>query len=549
MSDKTEGAKAAGRPAEENAERRTPNAEPARPRWLAFLPLASVLLLWLCYHPADLGWLAYAALAPWFAFLILETRVRRACGMTWLTWFLFFCLGMNWLRYTSGLGAGVVAAILGLEMFVFAYLARRMLSLRNDALTWTALGVMFIGWEYLRLYLMTGFPWFLLGHTQHAYAPLLQIVDIGGVPLLGLPAAVSSALIGGAFARRAAGRPAGRDVAFAAAGVAALLAAFSAYGVYRLKTLPKVDALRVGIVQGNVPQDIKDMIRFNDKYDPHDSLEDHERLSRQIRQDSDLIVWAETMFPFPMLAKYPENERAMCRMADRLDRPMLLGVIVEDPDGSDFNSAWLVDADGKITGRYDKRHLVMVAEWMPFKKIAPWLYTLMEKITSLKAIGGMTAGEYLPMMQARGKKFGALICFDSMWPDEAREYTRDGADFLVTISNDGWFKETEQLDQILAVTKIRCVENRIGMARCTNTGISAYIGADGHVREFEVNGQVKSVKGATSAMVAGRCDSSLYTAWGEWFGKLCLAFCGAVALAVCLRRPAPAPAPSQEPKP
>ena len=508
------------------------------PGWLTWLPLATTPLLWACYHPLDLGWLAYLALVPWMTFLILETRIRRACVMTFATWTSFFVLGLNWLRFTSAIGAVVVSVILALEMFMFAWVVRRWLARRNDAPAWLAMGAAFIGWEYMRIYLMGGFPWFMLGHSQHAYLPLAQAADLGGVPLVGLPAALLNAVVAGLLARRLAGRPPGRDLAFAACGVAALLTAMSAYGIWRLKTLPHVTALRVGLVQGNVPQSVKDAERFGN-YNPEKTYLDHRRLTEQVRHESDLILWAETMFPYGITPQFPENERALCRMADRYDRPMLVGVLLTQADGRTYNSAILVDEDGKEKGRYDKRHLVLVAETMPFKTIAPWLGPMIEKITSLKGFGSLDSGEYVPVMEARGKKFGCLICFDSMWPDEAREYALGGADFLACLSNDGWFLETEQLDQILCVTAFRCIENRMGMARCTNTGISAFVGADGRVTEFAVNGKVKSVQGAVSGPVDGKCGSTLYTAWGDWVGKLCLILAGALALAGALPRTAP----------
>ncbi|MCE9584535.1 MAG: apolipoprotein N-acyltransferase [Planctomycetes bacterium] len=515
-------------------------APAALPRWLWTLPLASIFLLWFSFHPVDQGWLAYVALAPWFFFLIVETRVRRACGMTFWMWWGFFSLGMNWLRYTSGLGLFAIAAILGLEMFMFAWVARRWLSRRNDAVGWVGLGAMFIGWEYLRIYLMGGFPWFMIGHSQHAYLPLVQCADIGGVPLVGLPAALSSALLAGLAARRFAGKPVGRDLAVAFAGLAALLVAMTSYGMWRLKTIQNVPALHVGLVQGNVPQDIKDLTRF-EGYDPRITLKLHRVLSEQVAPQSDLIVWAETMFPYAVTPKYPENEEALHRTAAHLDRAMLIGTIVQDADGREYNSALLVDPQGKTTGRYDKRHLVLVAEYMPFKTIAPWLIRLIEKIVTLKGFGSLEQGDRLDLMEVKGKKFGALICFDSMWPDEARSYAEQGGDFLVTISNDGWFKESEQLDQILCVNAFRCVENRMGMARCTNTGISAFIGADGRITEFEVDGKVKSVKGATVGMVQGRAAHTIFTSCGDWVGKCCLLLAGLLGLWGPRRRPTGGP--------
>ncbi|KAF0246657.1 MAG: apolipoprotein [Planctomycetota bacterium] len=514
------------RPSPDNAD---PPAPAALPRWLPALPLATPILLWLAYHPADQGWLAYVALAPWFFYLIVETRVRRACVMTFLVWTAFFSIGMNWLRYTSGLGGVVIAAILGLEFFVFAWLARRWLSRRNDAVGWAGLGAMFIGWEFLRTYLMGGFPWFLLGHSQHAYAPLVQCADLGGVPLVALPAALTNAFLAGLAARRLAGRPAGKDLAIAFGAVAALLAAMTGYGIWRLKSLPNAPALQVGLVQGNIPQDLKDALRF-ENYDPMVPLREHQRLSEQVAPQARLICWAETMFPFSVQPKYPDNEAALRKMAARYHRAMLVGVIIHEADGREYNSVLLTDADGKPAGRYDKRHLVLVAEFMPFKKIAPWLINIIEKIVSLKGFGNIEAGERLEVMEVDGKRFGPLICFDSMWADEARAYANQEADFLVCLSNDGWFKESEQLDQILCATAFRCVENRMGMARCTNTGISAFIGADGSITEFAVNGKTKSVKGATVAMVQGRAAHTLFTAWGDWVGKLCLLLAGGLGI-------------------
>lgn len=506
-----------------------PSAAAPIPRWLWALPFATPLLLWLAYHPADQGWLAYVALVPWMVYLVVETRVRRVCVVTFVVWWAFFSLGMNWLRFTSGLGGLVIAAILGLEMFVFAWLARRWLTRRNDAAGWAGLAVMFIGWEFLRTYLMGGFPWFLLGHTQHAYAPLLQCADIGGVPLVGLPAALCNALLAGLAARRLAGRPAGRDLAFGFCALAALLAAMSGYGLWRLKTLPRNPALNVGLVQANIPQDLKDMMRWED-YDPRIPLREHMKLSEACLPQADLILWAETMFPFSINPKYPENEAALRRMAATYRRPMLVGVILHEADGREFNSALLTGPDGMPAGRYDKRHLVLVAEYMPLKSVAPWLLDIIEKIVSLKGFGSLEAGERLDLMEARGKKFGTLICFDSMWPDEARSYAGRGADFLVCVSNDGWFKESEQLDQILVATAFRCVENRMGMARCTNTGISAFIGADGSISVLEVGGKVKSVKGSTVGVVQGRAGSSLFTAWGDWVGMLALVVAGGLGI-------------------
>ncbi len=522
------------------------SAAAALPRWLWALPLATPLLLWMAFHPADQGWLAYVALVPWFLHLILETRVRRVCVVTFLVWTAFFSLGMNWLRYTSGLGGVAIAAILGLEMFVFAWLARRWLSRRNDATGWAGLGAMFIGWEFLRVYLMGGFPWFLLGHSQHAYSPLVQCADLGGVPLVGLPAAITNALLAGLIARRMAGRPAGRDLALGFGAVAALLCAMTGYGVWRLKTLPKVPAISVGLVQGNIPQDLKDAVRWDD-YDPRIPLRDHQKLSEAVLPQADLILWAETMFPYPIVPKYPENEAVLRKMAARYHRAMLVGVILHEEDGREFNTALLTGPDGKPAGRYDKRHLVLVAEFMPFKTIAPWLIKVIEKIVSLKGFGNLEAGERLDVLEAGGKKFGALICFDSMWPDEARSYAENGADFLVCVSNDGWFKESEQLDQILCATAFRCVENRMGMARCTNTGISAFIGADGSITEFAVNGKTKSVKGSTVAVVQGRAGHSLFTAWGDWVGKLCLLLAGGLGLLGPGRRPKTGPQAPESP--
>ncbi|MFM7151389.1 MAG: apolipoprotein N-acyltransferase, partial [Gemmataceae bacterium] len=175
------------------------------------------------------------------------------------------------------------------------------------------------------------------------------------------------------------------------------------------------------------------------------------------------------------------------RLAARGHTPILLGMntAVADEEGNiqPFNSAILLDREGDWAGRYDKIHRVPFGEYIPLRSMLPVLNRLAPYDFDyvVRPGSGFTPLE----MSSSGKvyRFGVLICYEDTDPAMALPYARGPrpVDFLVNISNDGWFDGTEEHDQHLALCRFRAIETRRAVARSVNMGISAVVDGNGRI--------------------------------------------------------------------
>jgi apolipoprotein N-acyltransferase len=200
----------------------------------------------------------------------------------------------------------------------------------------------------------------------------------------------------------------------------------------------------------------------------------------------------------------------------------LVGAVTEGKGGY-FNSALLIDRT-RLAGRYDKLHLVPFGEYIPLKRLLPFLETVVP-------IGDIRPGQdhtVFEISNARMRnKFSVLICFEDLFPELSREFVKRGADFLVNITNDAWYKKTSAPYQHLAASVFRAVENRVFLARAANTGVSAFIAPDG-----KVISAVKDETGAKIFITGYRAQEirpeknalTFYTRYGEVFILLLLIF-------------------------
>lgn len=192
----------------------------------------------------------------------------------------------------------------------------------------------------------------------------------------------------------------------------------------------------------------------------------------------------------------------------------------------------LVQPDGAIERRYDKLHRVPFGEYVPLAEELPWL----RKMSPYPADFGLRAGRGVLAYQSGGYRFSPIICFEDTVPHLVRSVVsataeqvggeRREIDFLVNLTNDGWFRGSNEHEQHLITASFRCIETRTPMVRAVNTGISAIIDGDGRVRE-------RSEK-AKNTVVVGRIPldprTSVYVATGDWFGGSCLGCWGLLAV-------------------
>ena len=543
-----------------------------------FLPAAlSGVLLWLAYFPVNWGALALVALAPFLTLVRAEPTGRRSTRYFAALFggLVFFGLAIKWVRVAHPMmllfawpaGALYCACYWPLAL----YLLRRLDRARAPfALT---LPLVWVGLEYVRthfptgfaflqplgLFQLVGFNWYALGYAMHGFLPAVQAAELGGVYLVSATVAVVNGAAYEWLVRsnrvRALFRwprlALKRGVvweAYATSWALILPIAVVCFGVTRLAHPPYPPGPRVAIVQGDLAQ--------SDKMTGDVLAAHYVRLAQSAGRPRggdkppDLVIWPETCFPAywdevspgidPRAPDTPRIKEAVHMMQHRdpgkylAQLPPVAQLVGLNriewsaPQSSrKFNSAALFGPDDRFVASYDKMHLV------PFGEYVPLANGFLQRFTPYDHDYSCTPGTRFTRfpLAANGKQytFGALICYEDTDPYLARQYNpaagRGGVDFLVNISNDGWFRSTEEQAQHLAVCQFRAVEARRSVARAVNTGISGVIDPDGRV--------VALPDGQSWAKSANRVDivradipigdaDTLYAALGDWVPLGCL---------------------------
>jgi apolipoprotein N-acyltransferase len=193
-----------------------------------------------------------------------------------------------------------------------------------------------------------------------------------------------------------------------------------------------------------------------------------------------LVVWPETSVPFHF-SRRPELDEPVRRFAARHAVYLGFGSIAADTDGKGgarlYNALFLLSPKGRITGRYDKVHLVPFGEYIPLVDDIPFLRGLLQGMSFSPG----TAPRPLVLDGNPPLSLGPLICYEAVFPYPAQEQVRQGAGILLNISNDAWFRESSAPLQHLAHSAVRAAEQARPLIRATNTGISAVFDARGRL--------------------------------------------------------------------
>lgn len=347
--------------------------------------------------------------------------------------------------------------------------------------------------EYVRGKLLSGFPWALLAHSQWRALPLLQICDLTGAWGLSFLLASVNGVLWTLLSRPRCWRRA------TACGLLPLLSALL-YGAVKLKEPLPPPAIRVGIVQGNIRQDLK----WKEAY-RRETLTIHRELTLKLAKASpQMVIWPETAFP----ESFPKGELSEeVRETAREARSYLLFGAVREEGGRYYNSAFLLSPEGEVLGHYDKLHLVPFGEFIPLRE---YLEPLFGQLASL---GDLTPGQQMALFRLPQGDFAVLICFEVIFPELSRLALGRGADFLVTITNDAWFGCTSAPYQHMAQVIFRAVEGRTWFARAANTGISGIVDPRGRVvRKTEI-----FTRGAFTGLVGKTEGPTPYQRMGDWF--------------------------------
>ncbi|MFM8290733.1 MAG: apolipoprotein N-acyltransferase [Planctomycetia bacterium] len=534
--------------------------------------LGGALAMFLVQPPADLWWCAWLAPIPWLAIVMGERLPGpRPWTALWVGGFCHWLATIHWLRLphpATSIGWILLSAYLACYLPAFIWLARRLVHGRGWPLV-AAAPVAWMAMEQLRGWVLGGFTFGGLGHTQWRWTTLIQIADIAGaVGVGGLIMAVAAAVVGAVPQSGGAWSPRRAITNCAAAGC--LLAAALAYGSWRLATAPPPPGrpLELLLVQGSIDTELKhDPEAATDVARHYDELTLAGLAAWPDGGRPDLIVWPETMWRWGLLEIDPAetldepiverllgpappaadeavraDRQARCRRALEQERLDALAVF-----GRRYGTAWLVgldkqaiapqatrnfncglflDATGAPVACYCKMHPVMFGEYIPLGDRFPFLYAL----TPLPA--GLTAGREPVAVEIAGRRVAVNICYETALPEAVRSLVnvlgeREGRpDVIVNLTNDGWFWGSSELDMHLVAAIFRAVEVRTPIAIAANTGFSAAIDGCGRLLE-------RGPRRATATLQARIHPDGRRSPWLA-MGTLPTAACVAVAAAVTL---------------
>ena len=226
----------------------------------------------------------------------------------------------------------------------------------------------------------------------------------------------------------------------------------------------------------------------------------------------DLIVWPESPAPFFMTD--PRFRLAVSDVARRAHATVVVGSlgVPTPPQGDElYNSAAIVAPDGTWGARYDKIHLVPFGEYVPFKQLLGFASSLTHEV------GDFIPGSARNVLRADDVAVGAFICYESVFPDEIRQFAANGAQVFVNISNDEWFGDTAAPWQHLQQARMRAIEDRRWLLRSTNSGITAVIDPFGRVLDTAPRNQRTYIDVPYSV----EPRTTFYTRHGNWFVWLC----------------------------
>ena len=490
------------------------------------LPLFAAALFIASFPPFDWGLLGLVALAP---LLLALEGARRPFLRGFVSGWVAFTGVVWWVYYAMAHFGGIppfvavpltllMTAIMGAFWGLFAWVRARLRRALPGLPDLVAVPLLWTATEYLRGSLPDlEFPWALLGQSLYRNLPLIQIADLGGVWAVSFLAALVGAGLA-AFVREPRGR--GWDAGLRPLGASlALLALCGVYGWFRLGQEPAAAGLRVAVVQGSVPQDVKWDRRFRDE-----TFRTHEQLTRAAAAaGADLVVWSESATAF-VYQREPEYQQRLAALVRESGTPLLFGSPAFEENAGKMslrNRAYLIAANGEVVGWQDKQQLVPFGEFVPFKKLLFFARPLVQ------AVGSFEPGGRPEVLTVPGGRFGTLVCYEVIFPDLVRRFARSGAEFLVNITNDAWYERSAASKQQFANLVFRAVENRRPIARAANTGISGFVDAQGRI----VSASELFVRGQYRATLALSHRTTLYTVWGDWLPRGCLLIAIALLLA------------------
>ncbi len=502
------------------------------------LALASPLVLWLGLPGGGEFWPALGiALVP-LLYLTQINSLRYRFFLGFISGLFHFMLQLYWIVIVLGRYGGLpwffsIPAFLLLSGYMAVYVALFIALAGTFQRRWGMqftlyfIPILWVGLDWLRSILFSGFPWMDLGYGLWQVPMLIQISDVLGHYFLTFVIVLLNCSIFVVLQRDKWQMKLTHAVVSCG-----FVMAIVAYGTLRIEQIQRltdtVEHSSIGIVQGNIDQ--------SRKWSPgvqRETIETYLKLSKTLLEEANspyLIVWPETALPFfpnrnPLFEHLPQFTKKNS-IFFLTGSPWYEVQDYQTKDVDFYNAAFIINPQGDYGDVYFKSHLVPFGEYVPLKRFLPFLAPLVE------AVGDFSPGSIAAPLQTGNIRSGVLICFESIFPEIARKWVDNGANVLVNLTNDAWYGKSSAPSQSMAMSVYRAVETRRSLVRSANTGISAFVDPVGRITQ---SSEI-FVTWAKSEEVKLMDLVTVYTRYGYLFGPICLG--AAVLLSLIKRRKA-----------
>jgi apolipoprotein N-acyltransferase len=489
-----------------------------RKRTLALCALAGLLMA-LSFPTYHLGFLGFVCLVP-LLFALADNRSEPFFGLGLTMGLVLYSGTFFWVAWATLPGAlaaiGLLSVFLGIFTLIYGFFIRRW----GSPAIW-AFPFFWAAQEYVRSLGQLGFPWTSLCYSQTEYLPLIQWASLAGPYGISFWLTSINVLVFWSLRSRT------RRWFFLLLPIPLILIPYA----YGKNVMPpgelsgNMGDMKVALIQPNMDPEVKWDSRYIDR-----NFEVLLRMTRQVApQHPDLVIWPETATPCYLI----RQRKHFIKVRDLVDETGLFlltgspdyAYIEEKDEYQYFNSAFFFAPGRREIQRYSKMQLVPFSEKIPYDETIP----LLRKINMGEA--DFTPGQDWTIFHHPKADFAVLICFESIFPQLARGFKERGADFLVIITNDGWFGRTPAPYQHAQIAIFRAIENRISIARCANTGVSMIIDPFGRVSHQTPIFEEKTVL----AELPLWSESTFYQRHGEWVGPLCCLVTGLLLAMAALK--------------